>query len=1082
MKVYGKEFKKAKLGKSIEGKKFKQLTDFGNPPIAQTGTTESICGPGFKWDDFTQSCVIDPEYDNVPKPNSPAIVSSIVNQTKSAFPNFNLRTNPTSLDGMQMFDLPVDMQMGIEDDLRGQKEPDFNPFGNKKPELPVNLPETPALPKMKGLDKMGGAAAVGQAVGDVIGGIGIIRDERRRMKELKQQKRVTDVMRQAASSMDASPIKRRYARPEDVAFSPEQLYPSYGTGSNILTMKKGGSVHSGNPTEIKNTYTSPTTLYTDLEEIPTGKFGLSEFASQGGGDVLGQLGMYATGGPSGEGKIGGAVGGVAGSLIGGPVGAMIGKGLGSLFGGLFSAGRRAKMKNYQQGIDTNIASISGQQIPQQFNRFMKNGGEASEYKWISHDWVPQKIVKFGDHRVSDLLQPDETMDTLRTGGNLRQNEMFPTDQFNFGGQLQTTWGGHAEPISQNPYLPGSGETVMFRGNSHEESDRKGRTGIGVKYGEDGDYIPYMEYGRDGVENVTDVEVERGEPATEMIDPETGDKNMVVFGNLQIPKMFVEQIGDKNAKGKKFKNYVHSLSKKEARQNKILERASELANNVDENSPFGKIAMNSAEASMFGANMKLKNIADKKMKASIAQSAINDTAEEYGLDADSLAKGKVKIDKEAMKKEARWGAAIEKAQKGITQVGRDAQGFPIIELDESAENPPSDPRRLFKDVDDIANYYRQFGYSGESDIKSLQTWLKDQSQSNDRVKQELATYLKRSDIPLTNYGKRKYKGKSKGQLSEDQLIDQFVDGLWDYRFPKLESLTVPNPVTPREKAKAPKISITPAQPETIPLEKVEAKKRSPYIDAFNALLPYIRPSDAEPLDPRQLYGEMFAMADDVQPVLAQSYQPQLKSIYDISLQDQLNEVTAQARAAERLAGANPAAMASLMGSAAQSRSKILGEQTRINQGNMAGIINDNINTINDARLKNIAMYDTQYGRQEQARSNTRAAKLAALQSMGDKYLQNQLNNRTLQVYENMYNYRFDPQFRAINMNPLFQANIPQVGDKDDVVSSSSGKMSVGSQDYLPIYDDEGNIKGYKAQKEKKSKAARNGSIVKALKTI
>ena len=1047
MKIHGKEFKKAKLGKSIQSKNLNQLVNFTNDPDRNVIP-------------FAQSGI------NVSNPVG--FFQGISQFPIPPIPQFNLPTNPSSLVGMQGYDLPEDLQMGIETD-----EMNLDKFQNMSPEKElmnsgigkglfssvnegsVNFPKPPGV-----LEKAGGVGALAGAASDIVGGIRQIGEDKRELKRTRQQKRVSDVMTQAASSRDISPIKRRYSRPEDVIFSPEQLYPSYGTGTNILSMRKGG--------EIKNTYVPPTTLYTDLEEIPQGKFGLSEFASQGGADIAGQLGMYASGGPSGEGKIGGALGSVAGSIVGGPIGGMIGKGLGSLVGGLFGANRRSEMKRLRQGIDTNVATITGQAIPQQFNQYMKNGGEVSDYEWISHTWQPQKIVKFGDHYVSDLLKPDKTMDTLRTGGNLRQNEIYPQDQFSLGGELQTTWGGYAEPISQNPYLPGSGQTVMFRGNSHDESDGKGRTGIGVKYGADGINVPF---GQHGVEQHTDVEVERGEPATELIDPETGENNMVVFGNLKIPNMFAEQLG-KDAKGRKFKNYVNDLSKKEARQNKILEKASLLANDADDITSMGKLQLSSAKASMIGADMKLKKIADLKNKAALAQSAINDTAEEYGLDADLLAKGKVKLDKETAREYAMFGKQIKKAQRGITQLGRDAQGFPLISIDETDQSQTSS-KKLFKDVSDIANYYKQYGYDGGENIEDLQKWIAEKATSDNRVKNEMITYLKQSDIPLTNYGKKKYKGKSKNQLSDDQLIDQFVDGLWDYRFPKLQSIPTLSPVQERATipASKPKVQIKPSEPVT-EVAPVQAKKRSPYIDAFNQLLPFIRPSDAEPLDFRQLYGEMATMADPLEPVPAQLYQPQLKSIYDISLQDQLNEITAQSRAAERMSQFNPAAAASLMGAASRERSKVLGEQTRMNQANMAGIIGDNINTINDSRLKNLQILDQQYQRQEQAKSNTKASRFAALQSMGDKYLKNQLNNRTLQTYENMYNYRFDPQFRAVNMNPLFQANIPQVGEYASTEKGGLPEVPGYEWDTTPSLK----------KKKKESKESRNGSIVKALKRI
>ncbi len=67
------------------------------------------------------------------------------------------------------------------------------------------------------------------------------------------------------------------------------------------------------------------------------------------------------------------------------------------------------------------------------------------------------------------------------------------------------------------------------------------------------------------------------------------------------------------------------------------------------------------------------------------------------------------------------------------------------------------------------------------------------------------------------------------------------------------------------------------------------------------------------------------------------------------------------------------------------------------------------------MKNLAIMDQQYQRQSQAKSNTKAIAQQALSSIADKIQQNKLENRTLGVYENLYNYRYDPQGRAYNLN-------------------------------------------------------------------
>jgi hypothetical protein len=149
-------------------------------------------------------------------------------------------------------------------------------------------------------------------------------------------------------------------------------------------------------------------------------------------------------------------------------------------------------------------------------------------------------------------------------------------------------------------------------------------------------------------------VERNEPAVELPGAD-GENNMVVYGNLKIPNQFLHEIGDPKAKGKKFKTYVKDLAKKEQRQNKIMDSSSEKIDDLNPQSPFDMLKFNSLAANIKGANMKLKQYADFKTSAAAVQNAINDTAEEMGLDADTLAKGKVK--------QAKKGANVPQAQTG-----------------------------------------------------------------------------------------------------------------------------------------------------------------------------------------------------------------------------------------------------------------------------------------------------------------------------------------------------------------------------------------------------------------------------------
>jgi hypothetical protein len=236
---------------------------------------------------------------------------------------------------------------------------------------------------------------------------------------------------------------------------------------------------------------------------------------------------------------------------------------------------------------------------------------------------------------------------------------------------------------------------------------------------------------------------------------------------------------------------------------------------------------------------------------------------------------------------------------------------------------------------------------------------------------------------------------------------------------------------------------------------------PYL---NQALQYLRPSDVESLDPNQLLGEMYALSQNqVEPVPAQKFIPELGVPYDISLQDILNENQATYNATARQVGYNPAGLASLNAQKYAANQRVLGEQFRLNQAEKQRVYSENRNLLNQAKLQNLQILDTQAQRQAQALSKTKATTQAALNSIASKYAQNKLENRTLATYENLYNYRYSPGFRAINMNPLWDPNLP------DVSGYTADQLKA--------------LASFKEAEEKKSKKkARNGAISKAFKNI
>jgi hypothetical protein len=893
-----------------------------------------------------------------------------------------------------------------------------------------------------------------QAATSVFGGIKALGAQKKALKEARMWNKITGLQARAAESVDVDANRpKNYVRPEDNPVQPGQLFPSYGVGTNVLK-RNGGPIRAAYGAEIQNTY-APNTLYDDLgyeplndsdnvkqyyhggniQQMQAGGF-MNFMGEQGGAQALGML-SGAMNDNSGGSQIGSGLGTAAGTAFGGPVGGMIGGALGSMVGGALDKSA-SKMKKEQRGIQRNQDRIMGSQFAQgvqnQYGSYMEEGGQLTN---------PQLITRFGELDQQDFYDyAHEGMNSLRAGGHLREYTPISErgmEQYAMGGEVKTTWGGHAETISRNPYMPGTGETIMFRGKSHDESDGNGNTGIGVKYGK-GKHDSYTDYAEYGSQNAdADVEVERGEPAAELQDP-NGEKNLTVYGNLKIPNQYLPLLNDPRAKGKKFKNYINEISKDEAKQTKLIDKSTNQLNDLDVRSSFDKLKFDALSSSIKGANMKLKDIADKKKNAAYLQNAINDTAEEHGLVADDLARGKVKVNKEALQEYAEYGTTIPKAKDGekikFNSVKEaEAKGFKkgkdgVWRKTTIVSKGNKKETKVAEAMVEIPKGQRQDSKTG--------LWGKVTQKEFEELKKNNPWYNwvgfdPKNEQQVLNFQetfneKAKEVGSTSRITPDKRLGEQTASAKLDLN-----------------KKSEPAASTTEVAEVDEPDKtyKTTDYKRSKIMDIANMILPFIRPTDQEPLDPRQLSGEMYALSTNkVEPVQAQGFQPDLATPYDISLQDQMNEITAQTRAAQKMAQGNPAAQALIAGQAYDAINKVKGEEFRANQAMQAGVYNQNRAALNDAKLKNLDIYDRQYTRQEQAKSNTKAITQAALNSISDKYAKNKLENRELGVYENLYNYRYDPAGRAINMNPLYQPNMPTLYGKQD------------NPNMIPVYDPSG----------------------------
>ena len=941
---------------------------------------------------------------------------------------------------------------------------------------------------------------------------------------------------------------------ETTTINPYQYSRPYFGDQNYVRAQDGALINTlkpklpkwdpeGSDTDVSKIQTLPT-----YSPTPAPKSSINGFA-KGVSSINNELSKYntaqaahnsasgfssITGLDNAESQAGGNIGGTVGSVFG-PIGSIVGQVVGTGLGAILKKKGGDKAMARVQGNNDQMAVTQAAKANQQYQQSF-----------------------------------------VRTGGNIRKNSSPDMEQ---SGELNTLWGGYAEPISENPYL---GQTIKFKGftpkeGSHDQVSktiRNGQTGIGVQYGEGGDLQPY---------NEANVEVEKGETAVQIPD-ETGELSLNVAGNLLLTSHSANMLGDPDAKGKKVKKYVEIVSKDDNKQNKIIEKAMSQMEDLDPKTPYERIKWDSLKMMRMGAEKKQEINAKKIDNVFKLQQAINDTAEERGIDADALAKGTIKAMKGAKIPKAQYGEEISK-QNQLKKIGLQDPMDVMYDKDKSNDIDTTGYRRFLKKYYPGSHYISDWNFinrqfvnfkEAQNDIRNGVNPTNDNNKSQivadtkptqeqivgtnaaflkaspeERVKM-LQSMVDQKDVERTKTQETtgllpSYRNIVKGQGKLDWSTPDQAGGIWKgerYKkewIPKVDSL-----FSDRQKAErlvhnlenykgqdfadvrailakeptmegkikrawdlakdgkvgpyhqivnqfadrnndpsisriepryptSPELTIQ-KQPES-PLNPEKPARQMPQL--FNPVGNYLPPNKEE-LDPRQLTGEYYALAtNQLEPVPAQQYHPNLRTPYELSLQDVLNENEAATRGAQRFMGYNPAAQSNLLAQQYGANAKVLGDQFRINQEFKDKIYGENTNILNDAQLKNLGILDQQYQRQSKALSNTKDTAREALSSISDKYLRNKLENDTNAVYQNLYNYRYDPNGHAWNMNGPAQWNMSGNGAADQ-----SGFASM-PEDAKAAYYYDWKEKEAKRAADKAAKATtvtRNGAILKAMKNL
>ena len=891
---------------------------------------------------------------------------------------------------------------------------------------------------------------------DVMMGISKIKGQKDALKDLEQMVEVTKIARMAAMTKPEK-VEREYVRPEDIQNTGEEFFPIYGVGTNVLAK------HGKTMTMFDNPGFTPLTNINQVKKF------------QGGGNipwdrVLGQAGNFAYGDKADRdagSNIGGGIGRGIGTAFGGPLGGAIGDFVGSGIGDLLDR-NDSRQDRAREKIDKNITDMTNMQIGPQIHAgyasHMKKGGKLpgpnNDYGMIGAPG-PQMLKTFDGKNLNNMLQKASRMpDTLKKGGSVAG-----------GGNVKTLWGGDVNAVAYNPYA--GGESLYFSGNSHENRDPKtGETGIGVAYGP-----------QSVATNQPVVEVEN-EPA--QILNENGEENLVIYGDLKIPKEYSDEIGDPEAGGKKFKHYVNNLNDEEARINKQMGKAVVNAGDSD-NTKWGELERSTSEAIIQGGDMKLQDIANKKNILADLQEALNDTFKERGIDGNTfISKGEIQAVKDT-EDYAKNGGKME-TYTDYAEDGTKIKKLKKIEkeLHKASKMHKSQAQRIGKMVNakDGADVPKAQGDGQQNnskdeglDLNVLPTKFKNKEEAleagfvfdeeTQKWRKIKVEEVEGADATGSDIGEmppnQKYDSKTglAGNVTEADYEEFVRENSWfdwenfDRRKPEDVkrfqkefnkrnkdagidvSLTVDGIIgeetssaryTPKTDAAGPEYEY--ATVEEVE-ETTEPTTTAVPFNPFDAnLLRRLFPREIDnDLDYNQILPEINAAANNqLDPVYAQSFQPRLRVPYDISLQDRRNQITGAYRAMSQNPAVqnNPALAAAMAAPMYDAINNTTAEEFRLNQAMKDTVYSGNLATLNQARLTNLGIYDQQQERQAQAVANTKETQQEIVKSIADKYQQNKLENRREKVLRELYpNFRFTEDLDLFNQG-MAQFNIPGAG--------------------------------------------------------
>ena len=679
--------------------------------------------------------------------------------------------------------------------------------------------------------------------------------------------------------------------------------------------------------------------------------------------------------------------------------------------------RNALMQNINNQIYNPYAEGTGSQA------IMKDGGTIhikpeNRGKFTAAAKRAGKSVQA--YAAQIMANPDNYSSTLVKRANFARNaakwheEGGEIEGENLGFQILD--GGNAKGISTSDH---SNPMIEFTGREHGEG------GIGVQYGG------------------TIAEVEDKEIG--WVDQEGG---LNIFGKMKLP-----------GSNMTFRTAAKNLAEQESKVDKQKHKYLAILNNSNIADPYQESARSTAKVMTKSLDKQSKEIAEKKEAMASYQSLVLAMTD---LERSKMAYGG------KMPKRPQFANGtedpIKDIAKAIAQFESDAKydaiGVPVTKGQYKGQ-------RAIGKYQIMEDNVRNWGKAATGRDITIAEFIKDPALQDQVAEYQMRQIAKTNPNPAdiaSIWFTGQPVSKASGAKTDDlgTTGNQYVDAVMKIYNGLGGAATVgtTGTTTPRVKTEVPNIlnyqarrTYSPTAGGDVIDTKYGSARKPPSV-----FLDETRPDNTQsqrgyqsPLAFEQIAPELLTVATNRRdPVTQLSYQPELKQTFDISYQLGRNENQSTFNQAAQIAEqtGNIGALSELAAQKYKADQIYNMQEVQGNAQQRLQTYNQNIDVLNDAQVKNLALIADQQAKQAQATFNTRATDLAAFQSAAAKVQQNRLENRTYNAYANLFkHYGFDKRGNVtFNPDNITRRFSPGEAQQFGMMAATQGAQAIMNGDF------------------------------------